>query len=119
MSQDGAYLFGGLILRPPTAPVFGMTRRHRKIAKVLLKLKLWEIGVQMRCHDVRPRAGWRWRLTGWLYDRMRRLQVLDDLHHAPACPANHWRRRRLVLKPCTCGAREVTGKTKPPLWGEK
>lgn len=36
------------------------------------------------------------------------LFVLDDLHHAPACPANHWHKKRLPTGRCTCGAARKT-----------
>lgn len=32
------------------------------------------------------------------------LFVFDDLHHAPACPANHWHKQQLPYAPCSCGA---------------
>lgn len=31
------------------------------------------------------------------------LFALDDLHHAPACPANHFHQMRLPSGRCTCG----------------
>lgn len=34
---------------------------------------------------------------------------LDDLHHAPACPANHYHRMRLPTAPCQCGAERDSG----------
>ena len=39
-----------------------------------------------------------------LLDRIKARQVVDDLHHAPRCPANHWHKARLVFRPCNCGA---------------
>ena len=32
------------------------------------------------------------------------LFLLDELHHAPACPANHYHKQRLPTGRCTCGA---------------
>ncbi len=32
------------------------------------------------------------------------LFTLDDLHHAPKCPANHFHQMRLPTGRCTCGA---------------
>jgi len=32
------------------------------------------------------------------------LFELDGLHHAPACPANHFHQMRLPTGRCTCGA---------------
>ena len=52
-----------------------------------------------------------------LLEAMKRRQVLDNLHHAPGCPANHFHRRRLVFQRCTCGANQEmrAGSTSPPL----
>ena len=40
----------------------------------------------------------------WLLRRLKQRQIVDNLHHAPACPANHYHKMRLVFRPCTCGA---------------
>ncbi len=42
--------------------------------------------------------------TQRLLDRIKARQIVDDLHHAPGCEANHWHRQRLVFWPCNCGA---------------
>lgn len=42
--------------------------------------------------------------TQRLLDRIKSRQKVDELHHAPCCPANHWHRQRLVFQPCNCGA---------------
>lgn len=34
----------------------------------------------------------------------------DDLHHAPACPANHYHKCRVPTGPCNCGARAMAQK---------
>lgn len=39
-----------------------------------------------------------------LLDRIKARQKVDDLHHAPCCPANHWHKKRLVFQGCNCGA---------------
>lgn len=65
----------------------------------MIKLKLWKPFFYFRLIDFQPRRG-----TYWLYDMIRKKQVVDDLHHAPACPANHYHKQRLVFQPCTCGA---------------
>lgn len=39
-----------------------------------------------------------------LLKRIKARQKVDDLHHAPCCPANHWHKARLVFQPCNCGA---------------
>jgi hypothetical protein len=75
----------------------------RKIATWMLRLKLWRI-VQPR-DDLfgvaRIRASYG---TKWLWNWMRDRQKPDDVHHAPACPANRWSGVELVVRPCTCGA---------------
>jgi hypothetical protein len=40
-------------------------------------------------------------------ERIRRRQKVDDWHHAPCCPANHWCRKRLVFSGCNCGAEKA------------
>jgi hypothetical protein len=32
------------------------------------------------------------------------LYQLDEHHHAPRCPANHFHQKRLPIGRCTCGA---------------
>lgn len=32
------------------------------------------------------------------------LITFDDLHHAPACPANRWSGKVIPEGPCSCGA---------------
>lgn len=39
-----------------------------------------------------------------LLDRIKARQKVDEWHHAPCCPANHWHRQRLVFTGCNCGA---------------
>lgn len=34
------------------------------------------------------------------------LAALDNLHHAPMCPANHYHGMRKPTGPCSCGATE-------------
>lgn len=33
--------------------------------------------------------------------------AFDELHHAPACPANHYHHMRLPIGGCTCGAQRM------------
>ena len=33
--------------------------------------------------------------------------VFDDFHHSPACPANHYHRRRIPTGPCCCDAAKL------------
>lgn len=30
--------------------------------------------------------------------------VLDEWHHAPACPSNNWHKRMMPIAQCSCGA---------------
>lgn len=93
---------------PSSSPVVGegVTATDRDIARVLLRLGLWRRKVWMRMVDVEPKPGWRRRVSGWIYDGMLRRQMVDRKRHAPACPANHYHRKRLVLLGCICGATE-------------
>lgn len=79
-----------------------ITKRHRAIARWLVRLKVWKI-VPDWLWDIpriKPRQG-----TVWLYRRMLKAQTRDGLHHAPACPGNEWDGSYLVLLKCTCGTR--------------
>jgi len=42
-------------------------------------------------------------------DMIRRqwARLSDHLHHAPACPANHYEGARAPTGPCNCGAKEL------------
>lgn len=44
--------------------------------------------------------------TARLLELIKKRQKVDDLHHAPCCPANHWHKMRLVFNRCNCGAAE-------------
>lgn len=75
----------------------------RKIAVAMVRIGAWKI-IQPRddlfnCARLRARWG-----THWLWNWMLKRQAPDDLHHAPACPANRWSGVELVIRPCTCGA---------------
>lgn len=76
-----------------------VTDSQRKIVMRLIRLRVFVVRSSMRL----PWIGARWGF-GWLLDRIKREQIVDDLHHAPCCPANHYHRARLVFHPCTCGA---------------
>lgn len=73
----------------------------RKIVDHLIKLKLWrfERSEIFRTPTLYPCWG-----THWLFDRMRKRQTRDGLHHAPACHGNEWSGAHLVVMPCNCGA---------------
>ena len=77
-----------------------VTESQRSFIKFMVKIKVWRLGYQMRIIDVRPLYGMKWILNGFL-----KRQVVDNLHHAPCCPANHYHRQRLVFQHCTCGAK--------------
>lgn len=70
------------------------------LVRLMVRLRLWNLEVDNRRIEVRPRWGAKW-LLAW----MLREHVVDSAHHAPLCPANHWHRTRLVLRGCSCGAR--------------
>ena len=77
-----------------------VTKWDRRLIKLMIKVRLWGTIVRMRNLDIcEPIFG-----TAWLLKRMRKRQVVDDLHHAPACPANHYHKTRLVFQLCNCGA---------------
>lgn len=40
--------------------------------------------------------------------RAKWAEFSDSLHHAPACPANHYSGQRAPTGPCNCGAKETT-----------
>lgn len=76
-----------------------VTDRERRLVQTMVRLRLWRIDMWMRIPSIVPCLGTRW-LLQWLKDR----QIVDDWHHAPCCPANHYHRARLVFQGCTCGA---------------
>lgn len=76
-----------------------VTPNERAFVRLMIRLRLFELRQSMRLPWVRPRPG-----AGWVLEWLLRRQAVDDLHHAPCCPANHYHRRRLVFQPCTCGA---------------
>lgn len=75
-----------------------VTNKERRLVIWLCKLRIWKPQMEMRIVWIQtPRLKW---LHKWLLKR----QKVDDLHHAPACPANHYHKQRLVFFPCSCGA---------------
>jgi hypothetical protein len=76
-----------------------ITTKQRRLVKMLVKVRAFYLYEHFRCVRVgaKPRFAW---LLEWLLAR----QVVDDWHHAPACPANHWHHRALVIQRCNCGA---------------
>ena len=78
-----------------------VTDRERKIIFWLVRLRIWKMqsdGLWGRAIFV-PMFG-----TRWILKRIKRQQISDGLHHAPACPANNWEMQVLVFQRCTCGA---------------
>ena len=65
----------------------------------MIKLKLWREYTHFRNVWVSPCWG-----TRWIFNYLNKVQVVDNLHHAPACNANHWHKTRLVFDYCNCGA---------------
>lgn len=77
-----------------------VTSWERKLIVFMTKTRLWSAVVRMRNIDIcGPVFG-----TAWLLKWIRKRQIVDDLHHAPACPANHYHKTRLVFRACNCGA---------------
>jgi hypothetical protein len=77
-----------------------VTDRQRRFIHTLIRLDAFRVRMFMRL----PWIEARWRGSSWVLARIKRWQIVDDLHHAPCCPANHYHRTRLVFHPCTCGA---------------
>lgn len=78
-----------------------VTMKQRRLIVWLVKLHVWKLesdGLWGRA-VFRPMRG-----TGWLLRRIKRAQISDGLHHAPACPANEWDGAVIVFHRCTCGA---------------
>jgi len=76
-----------------------LTKRQRRLVQLMLSLRLWMPDVSMRLVWFRARRG-----TRWLLELLLERQAVDDAHHAPCCPANHYHKRRLVFQRCSCGA---------------
>lgn len=76
-----------------------VTNQQRKFIKLMIKLKLWKITVWLRNIDIQPHFK-----TKWILNYLKKIQIVDNLHHAPCCPANHFHKTRFVFQKCTCGA---------------
>lgn len=76
-----------------------ITQRQRKFVMFMLKLRLWSIRTMMRLPDIHAMLG-----THWILKRLKERQSVDNYHHAPCCPANHYHKERIVFHPCNCGA---------------
>ena len=86
----------------------------RKTVIEMVDLKIWKIEIQMRTPSVIATPD-----TRPLLKAMLERQEIDDLHHAPACPANHYHRCRLVFDKCTCGAAYYKWKDEQAIEREK
>lgn len=78
----------------------GLTRHQRRVVALMLRMRLFGQVESMRLLWIQPR----WEALRPLHEWLLRHQRVDDLHHAPCCPANHYHRCRLVYQHCTCGA---------------
>jgi len=79
-----------------------VTEKERKFVLLMIRLNLWTLWEWMRLVDLRAKFG-----TRWVLKILKRKQIVDDLHHAPGCPANHYHMARLVFQSCTCGAKNA------------
>ena len=76
-----------------------VTKLERIVVILMVKARLWRLVNEMRLVTIIPKTG-----TAWLRNWMLHRQTVDDLHHAPCCPANHYHKQRLVFQTCACGA---------------
>lgn len=77
-----------------------ITDGQMKILRILKRYNLIIVKQQMRLPNIYGKWG-----TKWIIKRIKKTQPVDKWHHAPCCPANHYHRTRIVLHPCTCGAK--------------
>lgn len=77
-----------------------VSENERRLVKLLVLLRVWRVerGLFRTPNVIAPKG------TRWLLNWLKRRQRVDNFHHAPACPANHWCMQRLVFSGCTCGA---------------
>jgi hypothetical protein len=77
-----------------------VTSKERRFIRAMVAMKAFKaVGGFFGTTEIWPRYGF-----GWILEAIKRRQVVDDLHHAPCCPANHFHKCRLVFETCTCGA---------------
>jgi hypothetical protein len=79
---------------------YPITRRvNRVVTRTMIALGLWKHEINLfNLLSIKPQK------AKWLHTLMLKYQQVDNLKHAPCCPANHYHRSRLVFQPCTCGA---------------
>lgn len=76
-----------------------ITNSERKLIVFLVKIKVFNIYTNMRCYNIGYNRGFR-----WLFKLILNRQEFDNLHHAPACGANHWCKMAIIFQKCSCGA---------------
>lgn len=76
-----------------------VTNKERKFIKFMVWIKAFYGYDHMRCLQI----GAVWGFL-WILNLIEKRQIVDDFHHAPCCPSNHWHKKRLVFQDCTCGA---------------
>lgn len=85
-----------------------VTNGERRLIIWLVRLKIWGMQRDRLWGRALFKACWG---TGWLLRWIEGRQIVDDLHHAPMCPSNHWCRQALVFQRCNCGAARAHIKT--------
>lgn len=90
-----------------------LSNTERRLTNFMLRYGLWVAAFEMRIIWIKARTG-----TAWMLRALLNRQSVDDLGHAPCCPANHYHRTRLVFQSCNCGATKrnanATHKKIPP-----
>lgn len=84
-----------------------VTLQERWLILALVRCRVFKLYLSMRLPCVSAMRGF-----GWLLNWIKRRQSVDDLHHAPCCPANHYHRQRLIFQRCNCGAAAYATKGK-------
>lgn len=77
-----------------------ITKKQRNLVMWMVKVGMWDCVTVLRQPHIKACYG-----TKWLLRRLLNKQVVDNLHHAPCCPANHFHNSRLVFQECDCGAK--------------
>ncbi len=80
-----------------------VTDTERRVIVLLIRSRLWKASHQMRLLTLDPKLG-----TMWIFRKLIKRQVVDELHHAPCCPANHYHNTRFVFQHCNCGAEKYS-----------
>lgn len=83
-----------------------VTEHERRQVITMVKAGHWVVLESMRLPWIDAKA------FKPLLKLLKRRQKVDNLHHAPCCPANHYHRQRLVFHGCTCGAQRFANESK-------